>query len=135
VPSPADRAALIEFIHLVNRVNQSPVTASPNPNPNPDSDPPIIVNCSAGIGRTGSFIAINSLLRSGGFLKGDHNGESTSPPELSLVTPMPPLPPSISADLIAQEIDSLRDQRPGMVQSADQVVLVYEVLVGVYGSR
>lgn len=144
VPTPADRAALIEFIRLVDRVNQVPAS-NHNLNPSSNSDPPIIVNCSAGVGRTGSFIAMNSLLRFGGFFSGHakHNERSGSrsilPSDTSIVssmpitTLMPPLPSSISGDFIAQEIDSLRDQRPGMVQRPEQAVLVYEVVAEVYG--
>ncbi|KAE9409726.1 phosphatases II [Gymnopus androsaceus JB14] len=157
VPTPADRAALVEFIHLVDKVNRDALPDL-NPNLNSDSDPPIIVNCSAGIGRTGSFVAMNSLLRYGGFLAGHgpagsaghnhgtENGSTSSPsPESDVssmipdstpaTTLMPPLPANLSRDLIAQEIDSLRDQRPGMVQRPEQAVLVYEVVAEVYGRR
>ncbi|KAJ3897864.1 protein-tyrosine phosphatase-like protein [Lentinula edodes] len=145
-------------------------------------DPPIIVGCSAGIGRTGSFIAMNSLLRHAGFLPppGDLQHPSSSSPlpsphpppstQLSQTTsfptssssstaptstttppldasttsynshtpvvgPLGPLPTSLSADLVSQEIDSLREQRAGMVQRPEQAVLVYEMMVGAYVER
>ncbi|KAH7875564.1 protein-tyrosine phosphatase-like protein, partial [Lentinula edodes] len=186
VPSPSDRAALFEFVRLVDRVNRqmpfddsgsgSSQTTHIRPEKDVDLDPPIIVGCSAGIGRTGSFIAMNSLLRHAGFLPppGDLQHPSSSSPlpsphpppstQLSQTTsfptssssstaptstttppldasttsynshtpvvgPLGPLPTSLSADLVSQEIDSLREQRAGMVQRPEQAVLVYEMMV------
>ncbi|GAW04751.1 phosphatases II [Lentinula edodes] len=227
VPSPSDRAALFEFVRLVDRVNRqmpfddsdsgssqtTPIrpgetsskdakdkmkitskefkavshnrTGGSAEEKDVDVDPPIIVGCSAGIGRTGSFIAMNSLLRHAGFLPppGDlqHPSSSslplpsphpyspptqssqatslpttssqsstaptstTTPPldastasynsHIPVVGPLGPLPTSLSADLVSQEIDSLREQRAGMVQRPEQAVLVYEMMVGAYVER
>jgi protein-tyrosine phosphatase len=30
--------------------------------------------------------------------------------------------------MVAQEVDSLREQRPGMVQREEQILLIYELL-------
>ncbi|KAF5352192.1 hypothetical protein D9758_009250 [Tetrapyrgos nigripes] len=133
-----------------------------------DPDPPIIINCSAGIGRTGSFIAISSLLRTMGALRPPGASANWSPSssthftsspfpvssaflaspsaqpslqtsvpsisQLSFITsPLGPLPPPYAQDMVLQEIDSLREQRPGMVQRPEQAVLVYRVLGGVIG--
>jgi protein tyrosine phosphatase len=38
----------------------------------------------------------------------------------------------MSWDEIAQEVDSLREQRPGMVERAEQARLVYEVLLAAF---
>ncbi|KAJ3835874.1 protein-tyrosine phosphatase-like protein [Lentinula raphanica] len=192
VPSSSDRAALFEFVRLVDRVNrQMPSRASRSERTaqtqivqssegslekggvsdlkrststkdeqDVDPDPPIIVGCSAGIGRTGSFIAMNSLLRHAGFLSSFNHfetRESRSAPEqstpssqspagpagpttpsetpLSFTTPLGPLPATLSNDLVSQEIDSLREQRAGMVQRPEQAVLVYEMMVGAYVER
>ncbi|KIK71436.1 hypothetical protein GYMLUDRAFT_148439 [Collybiopsis luxurians FD-317 M1] len=144
VPSPSDRAALFEFVRLVDKVNRAPARRNDSNDSSDDSDdPPIIVGCSAGIGRTGSFIAMNSLLRHAGFLlpPADRHGASKSTSTASKPTstddsgPLPPLPQHLANDLIAQEIDSLREQRPGMVQRPEQAVLVYEMMVGAYVER
>ncbi|KAJ4489734.1 protein-tyrosine phosphatase-like protein [Lentinula edodes] len=228
VPSPSDRAALFEFVRLVDRVNRqmpfddsdsgssqtTPIrpgetsskdakdkmkitskefkavshnrTGGSAEEKDVDVDPPIIVGCSAGIGRTGSFIAMNSLLRHAGFLPppGDlqHPSSPFSPPfpsphprppptqssqatslpttssqsftaptstttppldastasynsHIPVVGPLGPLPTSLSTDLVSQEIDSLREQRAGMVQRPEQAVLVYEMMVGAYVER
>ncbi|THV07084.1 phosphatases II [Dendrothele bispora CBS 962.96] len=127
----------------------------------PDPDPPIIINCSAGIGRTGSFIAISSLLRAVGMLLpagvgrdtsdessnegstvrgekgiGPNGGGGADKSTVSNVddvnsSPLGPLPTSHMNDMVVREIDWLREQRPGMVQRPEQVVLVYRVFGGV----
>ena len=120
VPEPGDHQALINFIARVGKINN--IQTSPTDDP----DPPVMINCSAGIGRTGAFIALSSLLRS----------HSRLPPVPDSTRPQPPLPPSplgplpreLSDDLILQEIDSCREQRPGMVQTEVQVVFVYQIL-------
>lgn len=124
VPEPEDRAGLLHFARLVDEINRD---ASSMPHEEGlDPDPPIMVNCSAGIGRTGAFIAISSLLRSHGLLP----SSPVVDPSLPALPPSPlgPLPENIRRDRVAQEIDFLREQRPGMVQREEQVLLVYEVL-------
>jgi protein tyrosine phosphatase len=134
IPEPEHRAGLLNFIRLVDQKNKDmrglEVTA--------DVEPPIMVHCSAGIGRTGSFIALSSLLRSNGLLL----SPASQPVERVPLRPSPlsqsqlgPLPEGISWDEIAQEVDSLREQRPGMVQRTEQAVLVYEVLVAAFMTR
>lgn len=131
VPDPEDRDTLLAFAHLVNRVNRDKSTCFVHQNPTPDHacaalnpDPPILIGCSAGIGRTGSFIALSSLMRKYGFLP---------PVETNVAdevdhSPLGAVPKNIEDDLVLQEIDSLREQRPGMVQKNEQAVLVYEIL-------
>jgi protein tyrosine phosphatase len=128
VPEPEDRASLLAFIHLVDRSNKD-ISSQPRGD-ELYPDPPIMVNCSAGIGRTGSFIALSSLLRSY-----DLFASGRSP--VTNLTPLPasplgPLPGEFKDDLVAQEVDSLREQRPGMVQRDEQIVLIYEVLAAAF---
>ncbi|KAI0673800.1 phosphatases II [Trametes maxima] len=130
VPAREDRDGLLRFTRLVDEANRdlSLYTGVVDLDPNP----PIMVNCSAGVGRTGAFIAISSLLRRYHLLS-----PATKPDES--VSPLPPsvlgpLPEDIEDDLIAQEVDSLREQRPGMVQRDDQVVLIYETLVAAFAA-
>lgn len=135
VPDEEYRAGLLKFIRLVDDVNRDITTQPPQSRKGLDPDPPIIINCSAGIGRTGSFIALSSLLRKGGYLSSvasTLHGLSTVLPELA-PSPLGPLPDDIKDDLVAQEVDALREQRPGMVQRPEQMHLVYETLVMAFG--
>ncbi|EAU92327.1 protein-tyrosine phosphatase 2 [Coprinopsis cinerea okayama7 len=135
VPEEEDRASLVEFIRLADRLNRDvslasyPPTSSSTSASNEgdlDPDPPIIVGCSAGVGRTGSFIALSSLMRHLGDLP-----PANSPTPSSVLPPSPlgPLPEQMSEDCVAQEIDGLREQRQRMVDRPEQVVLIYEVLL------
>lgn len=129
VPEPQDQASLIAFLHLVDQTNTD-VSAYPN-TADLDPDPPIMVGCSAGIGRTGTFIALASIFR---FLR---LLSTTTPPSLSPLPPSPlgNLPENLKHDLVAQEVDSLREQRPGMVQREEQILLIYEVLESFFAQK
>ncbi|XP_050396813.2 receptor-type tyrosine-protein phosphatase epsilon [Patella vulgata] len=67
-----------------------------------DSNSPTLVHCSAGIGRTGTFVAIDALLK---------EGNATG-----------------SIDVL-QFLKTMRCQRKGMIQTATQLKFVYEALV------
>ena len=56
-----------------------------------------------------------------------HDGDS----ELPEIDPSPlgELPDEFKEDMVAQEVDALREQRPGMVQKASQMKLIYELLL------
>ncbi|KAF8956053.1 protein-tyrosine phosphatase 2 [Flammula alnicola] len=133
VPEPEDRESLLAFIRLVDRTNRDKSRCSVHRDSSPDHpcteldpDPPVMIGCSAGVGRTGSFIALSSLLRKYGFLP------PASQPTIAPVihdSPLGSLPNDLKDDLILQEIDSLREQRPGMVQRNEQALLIYEVLI------
>jgi len=120
VPAEDHRASLVSFIRLVD---QHP------------GEGPMVVGCSAGVGRTGSYIALCSLLRAHGALS--PASYTIYPPEnrepwLGPITKDPDIPEQlklmIQDDEVVQEIDSLRDQRPSMVQRSEQALLVYQVL-------
>jgi protein-tyrosine phosphatase len=136
IPEPEHRAGLLNFIKLVDQMNKDPRGLEATA----DAEPPIMVHCSAGIGRTGSFIALSSLLRSNGLLlpPAPQPVERIPPPPRLPSLPqsqLGPLPERIGWDEIAQEIDSLREQRPGMVQRPEQALLVYEGLVTAFMTR
>ncbi|KAG6062665.1 hypothetical protein E4U32_002103 [Claviceps aff. humidiphila group G2b] len=74
---------------------------------------PRIVHCSAGVGRTGTFISLEHLMReleSGTFTHLDHPDHKQAP------------------DLIYDTVDQLRQQRLSMVQSDVQYRFLYDVL-------
>ncbi len=121
IPNTDNATALMNFINLVYPTNVRP-SNPPLYNPYPDtpkhSDPPIVVHCSEG-GRSGAFLAINSLLRKYKCIASPYDDTHTAPH-----TPPSPLglPPSeIFIDPVLREVDHLRDQRASLVDSEAQV--------------
>jgi protein tyrosine phosphatase len=68
-------------------------------------DGPIIVHCSAGIGRSGTFCAVHSTVKMMNEYVSKHGA-------------MPPIN-------IVETVLVLRDQRPGMVQTKEQFMFCY----------
>jgi protein-tyrosine phosphatase len=96
VPEGADKGALLKMVHLSREKNSD------------NSTNPRIVHCSAGIGRSGTFIALDWLIQ---------ELEEGSLDDLSG-----------DEDPVLRVVEMLRDQRPMMVQSKQQFVFIYDVL-------
>ncbi|KAF2481469.1 protein-tyrosine phosphatase-like protein [Neohortaea acidophila] len=115
VPEGDDRAALIELVRLSAELNHErepaemeSTASTSNEQPDESSITARIIHCSAGVGRSGTFIALDyllSLLHSGQL---DH------------------VPPD--RDPIAETVDLLRKQRMMMVQGESQFLFLYDVM-------
>ncbi|KAH8724643.1 protein-tyrosine phosphatase-like protein [Phaeosphaeriaceae sp. PMI808] len=95
-PDGADRQALLNLIDMSRAKNSDNATN------------PRIVHCSAGIGRSGTFIALDWLMQE------LHHGTLDHVPD--------------AHDPIFHVIEKLRDQRAGMVQSKIQFLFLYDTL-------
>ena len=95
VPEGDDRRALLELIRQTQETAGSP-------------ENPRVVHCSAGVGRSGTFIALDYLL---GELK---DGAWDNP--------------HLQQDRIAETVNELRKQRMMMVQGESQFHFLYEIM-------
>lgn len=95
VPEDQDRHALLELVKLSASKNEDP-------------DIPRIIHCSAGVGRSGTFIALEYLL---------------AELEAGSLDEVPD-----AEDIIFNTVNTLREQRMTMVQSESQYQLLYELL-------
>jgi protein-tyrosine phosphatase len=117
VPEGEDRAALTRLIQLSAKLN-SPPSSTTNAQTNGSSaasdfadseqDNPRIVHCSAGVGRSGTFIALDYLLS---LL---YSGQLDAVPA--------------DKDPVMDTVDSLRQQRMMMVQGEGQYHFIYDAL-------
>jgi protein-tyrosine phosphatase len=125
VPEGEDRAALTRLIQLSAKLNSGPSSvSSPNTKTNgaaesdfanSEQDNPRIIHCSAGVGRSGTFIALDYLLS---LL---YSGQLDNIPA--------------GKDPIMDTVDLLRQQRMMMVQSEAQYYFVYEALKEAFLAR
>ncbi|POM60126.1 Receptor-type tyrosine-protein phosphatase [Phytophthora palmivora] len=80
----------------------------------------VVVHCSAGIGRSGTFIAIDILLKQLHQVLNDKSSDEAQ---------------AIQALDISRVVYHLRSQRPGMVQTPDQYEMIYQYLAAVVSDK
>ncbi|KOS36819.1 hypothetical protein ACN38_g12406 [Penicillium nordicum] len=115
------------LLHLIEQCNKV-IRATSNPSfssqqAEPMGQRPVLVHCSAGCGRTGTFCTVDSVLdmlkrqraqaAGGGGVYQNPSGSSEWMGDFNL-------------DLIAKTVEDFRRQRPSMVQNLSQYALCYE---------
>lgn len=109
---PTHLLNLIEQCNKVIRSTSEPKFSSQEAEP--PGQRPILVHCSAGCGRTGTFCTVDSVLD---IIKRQRTSSSKQDPMQVRDNEL---------DLISKTVEDFRMQRPSMVQNLSQFVLCYE---------
>lgn len=113
---PTHLLSLIEQCNKVVRSTSDPEFGSEEAEPR--GQRPMLVHCSAGCGRTGTFCTVDSVLD---ILKRQRGlGPNSNPKEDNTGVG------DFDQDLILKTVEDFRTQRPSMVQNLSQFVLCYE---------
>lgn len=122
--APASPTALLTLVEQVNKYVRGSSTPNAVPSPQdaaPEDERPIIVHCSAGCGRTGTFCTIDSVID---MLKRQHLDQSRDADSMDVDVDR--WVKRDDEDLVAKAVDDFRHQRLSMVQNLRQFVLCYE---------
>jgi protein tyrosine phosphatase len=144
--APASASQLLSLVELSNQIQRASTSATQSPrSSDPENDQnvrPMLVHCSAGCGRTGTFCTVDSVIdmlkRQRKEIKsgvtpmdavttadaGDYMGKGKKVKEVdgSWIFDQ-------DIDLIQQTVEDFRCQRLSMVQSLRQYVLCYETIL------
>jgi protein tyrosine phosphatase len=142
--APANPGQLLGLVELSNLVQRAATAPTQPPRPGgldcEDGSRPMLVHCSAGCGRTGTFCTIDSVID---MLKRQRKDSS------SVIIPLEDIPTGDGdfssnreildvtgdwvsdqdVDLIEKTVEDFRGQRLSMVQSLRQYVLCYETVL------
>ncbi|KAF2019688.1 hypothetical protein BU24DRAFT_341205 [Aaosphaeria arxii CBS 175.79] len=131
--APAHPAHLLGLIEqcdsVVRQVNGGSATG-----PDPPNGRPVLVHCSAGCGRTGTFCTVDSVIDMLKRQRQNRNARQGTPMDLDRRSSQGSQDDNMDAswttrddiDLIAKTVEDFRLQRLSMVQSLRQFVLCYE---------
>ncbi|OQE22378.1 hypothetical protein PENSTE_c010G02900 [Penicillium steckii] len=111
---------LLTLIEQCNKVARSTsVSQFGNQEAEPRGQRPILVHCSAGCGRTGTFCTVDSVID---ILKRQRSNNPNKDADPLRVR-------DSDMDLISKTVEDFRTQRPSMVQNLSQFVLCYESVI------
>ena len=123
--SPTSILGLIEQVNRYVRDSASPRSAIGPEEAAPEGERPIIVHCSAGCGRTGTFCTIDSVIDMLKRQKLDGEGHDEDRMDIDSESWIK----RDDEDLVAKAVDDFRHQRLSMVQNLRQFVLCYESIL------
>lgn len=111
IPALTDVQSFFELMRLSREHGGGDDKADAQPQPR-------IIHCSAGVGRTGTFMCLEHLMRELDMGAFDAIDASDA-----------------DADLVYETVDALRQQRRYMVQSISQYMFVYQVMRKLWGEK
>lgn len=143
--APASQSHLVRLVEACNRVSRhhQPPAESESGAPEPEGRRKVLVHCSAGCGRTGTFCTVDSVIdmlkRQRRAREGHQHPPSTSTTTTTTTTTAakeeeggggePGWWLDDVTDLVASTVEDFRTQRPNMVQSLRQFGLCYETVL------
>jgi protein-tyrosine phosphatase len=133
--SPRDRNALLELIRLSRFRMQSPSEEEENEVDGVAASPPRLVHCSAGVGRTGTFIALDHLLhelKDGKFdsLRDEYDEDDYDHDDVGTT-----YSEEWDVDPVYDTVKTLREQRMFMVGKPKQYAFIYHMLRETWEAR
>ncbi|KAI1627929.1 protein-tyrosine phosphatase [Exophiala viscosa] len=121
--APASPTELLGLVEQVNKYVRGSATPMVGPDEaTPEGTKPILVHCSAGCGRTGTFCTIDSVID---MLKRQRLSQEESDSD-KMDVDAGDWTDRDDVDLVAKTVDDFRHQRLSMVQNLRQFVLCYE---------
>ena len=130
--APAEPSALLELVKQMDRhvrSTSSPTATGSASDAAPEGQRPIVVHCSAGCGRTGTFCTIDSVIDMLKRQRSERMRSRIRDPDgddsMDLDTEDDWIHRD-DIDLVARTVDDFRHQRLSMVQNLRQFVLCYE---------
>lgn len=123
---PAHPTHVLGLIEQCNAIVRSYSNTSDSSEPEPSGQRPVVVHCSAGCGRTGTFCTVDSVLD---MLKRQRRKRAGMSQQGGMDVDEEAWVDRDDVDLVAKTVEDLRDQRLSMVQSLRQFVLCYETVL------
>ena len=123
---PAHPAHVLGLIEQCNAIVRSVANTSDSAGLEPPNQRPVVVHCSAGCGRTGTFCTVDSVLD---MLKRQRRRRGCMAEHGEMDVDEEAWVDRDDIDLVAKTVEDFRDQRLSMVQSLRQFVLCYETVL------